>query len=64
MESKKTGQRGVVHGEPPPKPGDQARAEIREGGEKVGNDGGASEAYLAPGQHVTEERRRYHEEEK
>jgi len=33
MECEKTGEGRVVHGEPPPKPGDEGRPNVGEGGE-------------------------------
>jgi len=49
VEGEKSRQGRVLYGEPAPEPGNERRPKIRKGGEKVGNHGGASEAYLPPG---------------
>ena len=45
-----------------PQQGHDAVADIGNGREQVGDDGGAPEAHLAPRQHVTHEARRHHQE--
>ncbi len=55
-------QRRISDGIAAPQQGHDALAEIGNGGEQVGDDGGAPEAHLAPRQHVTHEARRHHQE--
>jgi len=45
-----------------PQQGDDAVADIGNGGEQVGDDGGAPEAHLAPRQHIAHEAGRHHQE--
>ena len=56
-------ERRVVDREAAPQPGDDALADERDGREQVGDDGGAPEAHLAPGQHVAHEGRRHHQQQ-
>ena len=56
-------QRRVIDAEPAPQPGDDAMPDDREGGEQVGDDGGAPVGHLAPGQHVAHERRGHHQQQ-
>ena len=56
-------ERGIVDAEPAPQPGHDRLADDREGGEQVGDDGGAPVRHLAPGQHVAHERGRHHEQQ-
>ena len=53
---------GVADREIAPQPGGDVRAHHRNGAEQVGDDGGAPEGHLAPGQHIAEEGGGHHQQ--
>ena len=63
VQRKEPVQRRVVDGEAAPQPGDDGVTDQRNGREQVGDDGGAPEAHLTPGQHVAHERGGHHGEQ-